>query len=151
MSNNSMYGTCEVPDGEIPELDTALKMCRMLGLHYEIKQQDEYWSVRLETAHESPADFYADHRRPEQFGFMLRKSYGVICIRDKKELAFAVMQSISMAFSALRDSCGHWRRIAGTHPDYKMWPQFRQPEPAESKEQLDPLQKPDAISECKNA
>jgi hypothetical protein len=128
------YGTFEGRDNKtydpLDPIDVTLGLCRMLGLYYEIKRSiygENKWTISL-SIYDWPADFYS--KTPPMS--MTRMTTVLIVVGSSEDqILHHIHCCISSAFGSLRDSCSHWRRIAGSHPDYKCWPQFRDPqEPA---------------------
>lgn len=126
----SIYGTFEGKDHEkydaADPIHCALGLCRMLGLRYEIKRStygNNKWIVSLSIS-DWPADFYS-HTKAMHPTHIANQLTVVGC--EEADILHALHQCISAAFGNLRDSCEHWRRIAKTHPDYKHWPQFKDP------------------------
>ena len=122
MTTSLMFGRCDAV--ETPEIATLLALCRVMHLRYEIVRDGQFWSVTLSTYLGSPDDFYS-YRAPYS-----RASFSTICIRDEADIPFRIMTAILSHYESLRDSCGHWRRIASTHPEYRDWPQFKRVESA---------------------
>lgn len=99
---------------ETDPFEALLGMCRVLGLHYEVKQHGDKWTASLEPIGHWPADFYQysgerDNRKA--------KFTAVNCSSrlDALNIAFR------MAFNSLWDSCRHWRDMVSTTEAYKSW------------------------------
>jgi hypothetical protein len=94
--------------------ESLLGMCRILGIHYEVKQHGDKWSATLNPVGHWPADFYQysgerDNRRP-----------GVSAVNFSNRLE-ALRVAFSMLYNSLWDSCRHWRDIVSQQDNYKDW------------------------------
>lgn len=115
------YGQVDGPrPGNIAEaiktdpFEALLGMCRVLGLHYEVKNTGGNWSASLEPVGHWPADFYQYSGERDN---CKAKFTAVNCSTrlDALNLAFRT------AFHSLWDSCRHWRGMVSRTEAFESW------------------------------